>query len=90
MPWCENDGCEKRGLKSSEVVFDEENKRVLCVPCGQQASETNDALKAEVAPKTWFGVGYSSDVGIKAEVVYGGARLSVNVNNDEIMRLFGQ
>lgn len=90
MPWCENGSCGKRGLKSSEVVFDDNKKRLLCVPCGQVASEIDAQLKDEILTKTWFGVGYTSDQGLKAELVYGGARLAVNVNNDDIMRLFGR
>ncbi len=89
MPWCENEGCGKRGLKKDEVVFDETHHRVLCVPCGQEASISDQGLVGEVIDKTWFGVGYSSDQGLKAELVYGGAKLALKVDNDQIRRLLG-
>lgn len=87
MPWCENEGCDKHNLKKDEVVFDETNKKVLCVPCGQQASLSDQALVGEVIDKTWFGVGYSSDQGFKAELIHQGAKLSLNVSNDQIQKL---
>jgi len=87
MPWCENEGCNKSNLKKSEVIFDEHNKKVLCVPCGQQASLSDQALVGEVIDKTWFGVGYTSDQGLKAELVYQGAKVSLNVSNDQIQKL---
>lgn len=90
MPWCENNGCGKRNLKKDEVVFDERQQRLLCVPCGQAESTTNGELAGEVVDKTWFGVGYTSDQGLKAELVYGGAKLAVNVSNDQFRKLLGQ
>ena len=90
MPWCEN--CEKRGLKTNEIAFDEKNHRVLCIPCAETSAVTSndEALKGEIVDKTWFGVGYTSDHGLKAELIYGGARLTVNVSNDQISRLMGR
>lgn len=88
MPWCEN--CAKHGLKKDEVVFDEKRSRVLCVPCGQEASVAGELPKEEVIDKTWFGVAYASDQGLKAEVVHGGAKITLKVDNDQIMRLLGQ
>jgi hypothetical protein len=90
MPWCQNDKCGKTNLKKDEVVFDEQNHRILCVPCGQEASVSNQALMGEVIDKTWFGIGYTTDQGLKAEFVYGGAKLAVNVTNDQFMRFLGQ
>ena len=47
-------------------------------------------LVGEVIDKTWFGVGYSSDEGIRAEVIHGGARFSAKVSNDQMKKLLGQ
>lgn len=91
MPWCENPECGKRDLKKADVVFDDLRQQVLCVPCGQvlAAQGGGDALHGEVVEKTWFGIGYSTDQGLKAELVYGGAKLAVKVDNDQIMRFLG-
>ena len=88
MPWCENDSCGKRGLKKDEVVFDEKNQKLLCVPCAESAQD--QSLVGELVDKTWFGVGYTSDQGLKAEVVHGGARLTINVSNEQFSKLLGQ
>ncbi len=91
MPWCENEGCGKRDLKKTEIVFDDIRKRILCVPCGQATMEAGAAdLHEEVRDKTWFGIGYTTDQGLKAELVHGGAKMSVRVNNDQIMKILGQ
>lgn len=87
MPWCENEECQKRGLKKDEVVFNEKNRKVLCVPCGQAASVLDGELVTELLDKTWFGIGYTSDQGLKAELIHGGARLAFGMSNDQIMKL---
>lgn len=90
MPWCENKMCNKFNLRPNEIVFDERNRRVLCIPCGLEATENGDLQKEDVAEKTWFGIGYYSDQGLKAELIYGGTKLALNVTNEQFMRLLGQ
>lgn len=87
MPWCE--ACEKKNLKKEDVVFDDKRAQVLCIPCGQQLADKpgEEVLHGEVIDKLWYGVSYSSDQGLKAEAVYGGARLAVSVSNDEFRKL---
>lgn len=87
MPWCENEKCNKRDLKKDEVVFDEKHRKVLCIPCGQAALDNNQALVGEIVDKTWFGIGYSSDSGLQAELIHGGAKFSVKVSNDQFKKL---
>ena len=89
MPWCESKDCGKRDLKKEDVVFDDLRQQVLCIPCAQADKTSSDALKAEVIEKTWFGVGYSSDEGLKAELVHGGARVALHVSNDQMMKFLG-
>lgn len=89
MPWCQNESCNKRNLKKEEVVFDEKNFKVLCIPCGQAESVKADAVVPGVETKTWFGVGYTSDQGLKAEVITGGLKLSASVSNDQFKSLLG-
>jgi len=90
MPWCEN--CDKKNIKKEDVVFDERHLRVLCVPCAQEQGDVRkDAdLQMEVFDKIWYGVSYTSDQGLKAEAVYGGTRLTINVSNDEFRKILGR
>jgi hypothetical protein len=87
MPWCES--CDRKNLKKEDVVFDDKRSQVLCVPCGQKLTELpgEEVLQGEVFDKLWFGLHYTSDQGIEAEAIYGGARFSVSVSNDQVKRL---
>lgn len=88
MPWCENEVCGKQNLKKEEIIFDELHRRILCVPCAQEAVASGENLD-EVNEKTWFGIGYSTDQGLKAELIHGGAKFALKVDNDQIKRMLG-
>lgn len=87
MPWCENKDCGKKDLKKDEVVFDEKNHRVLCVPCGHKESVSQQpAIVTELVDKKYIGLHYTSDQGLKAEIMYGGAHMIFEASNDQIKK----
>jgi hypothetical protein len=89
MPRCQNEECNKRDLKKDEVVFDTKNFKVLCVPCGQAESTKAESAVVGVESKIWYGLKYTSDQGLKAELITGGVKMAVSVSNDQFKSLLG-
>jgi hypothetical protein len=90
MPWCENTECGKKNLKKDEVIFDDTNQKVLCVPCGQKVSSSNQTLTGEIIDKTFFGAHYASDQGLHVEVIHRGARIDFRASNDQILNILNK
>ena len=90
MPYCENTVCNKQ--LSPEHVREARSGKLLCATCLDLAEKLT---KGESAPTQLLGrdfnydFGYTRQRGIHAEVSLGGAKLSLEVSQEELTRTFG-
>lgn len=100
MAWCENEKCNKNGLRKSDVEFCDTTRKVLChgcylmvhpgwIPPYEFVDLTNEAVRAvrtPTAPQLGYAIQMSDQEGIKAQVSYGDISISLHIPNSEVTR----
>jgi hypothetical protein len=94
MPHCENKNCNKQ-LTSDEVQ--EKEGKLLCEPCANPVTPLKALPGSKVDPRGGqvmgrdfdYGLSYTRKHGIQGHVSLGGAKLSLEVSQEEITRIFG-
>lgn len=93
MPHCENENCNKQ-LASHEVK--EKDGKLLCDPCANPVTPLKALPGAKKDPRGHvmgrdfdYGLSYTRKDGIQGHVSLGGAKISVEVSQEEITRIFG-
>jgi len=89
MPYCENQICQKQ-VKPNELIEDDDI--LVCIECHNRPElhPVVDPGKNKVLGREFdYGVSYNRRDGFKAHARLGGARLSFEVDQDELRRTFG-
>lgn len=104
MAWCENEHCRKDGLRKADVEFCDDLKKVLChgcyalyhpgwVPPVEEYVDLTDTVPKVVRmipePRIGFTIRVDDQDGVRAQLSYGGATLSVHAPTSELKRLIG-
>ena len=91
MPRCENEQCGKDELSPDELYEDVNTKELFCEECaeGKQIVKLPAKQDLVLGREFDYDVSYTKKQGFKASARLGGAKLSFEVNPDELNRTFG-
>ena len=97
MAKCENENCNKVGLRKADVEFDDVSLKILCHGCyalmhpgWMPPNEIVDLTQPQpTVPKVGFAIQMTEDDGFRASLSYGGVSLSLHAPSSEIRKLLG-
>jgi len=92
MPHCENSECARDELPPEEIVENVENGKLICEKCAETVDVVAIPTRHEelvLGRELDYEVSYTKKAGLRAGIRLGGAKLSFEVEQEELNRTFG-
>lgn len=88
MPHCENTACDKQNLAPDEVQKTPDGK-LVCEECAK-VTPLHPEHDGRILNREFdYAVGYTKKNGFQVHAKLGGAKISLEISQEEIIRIFG-